>query len=74
MNLVRFDPFREIDRMQRDMNRLFEHLVPWDETQHETISFVPRAELSETADAIHVKLEVPGIDAKDLDIQVSRNS
>ncbi|MDJ0572483.1 MAG: Hsp20/alpha crystallin family protein [Pleurocapsa sp. MO_192.B19] len=33
-------------------------------------SKIPAAELTETDDALHLKLEVPGIEAKDLDIQV----
>ncbi|MGL5880393.1 MAG: Hsp20/alpha crystallin family protein, partial [Xenococcaceae cyanobacterium] len=31
----------------------------------------PAAELAETPEAIHVKLEIPGMSAKDLDIQVT---
>ncbi len=30
--------------------------------------------MEETPDAIHLKLEVPGMDAKDLDVQVSADS
>jgi HSP20 family protein len=33
-------------------------------------SKVPAAELTETDDAVHLKLEVPGMEAKDLDVQV----
>ena len=34
------------------------------------LSKIPAAELTETDDALHLKLEVPGMSAKDLDIQV----
>ncbi|MGD2182412.1 Hsp20/alpha crystallin family protein [Lusitaniella coriacea LEGE 07167] len=34
-------------------------------------SSLPAAELEETSDALHLKLEVPGMESKDLDIQVS---
>ncbi len=30
--------------------------------------------MNETADAIHLKLEVPGMEAKDLDVQVTENA
>ena len=35
---------------------------------------VPAAELHETDDAIHLKLELPGLEAKDLDIQVTQDA
>lgn len=74
MTLVRWNPWREIDTLQRQINRLFdEDLVPatgW----VRNFSFVPAAELSETEDAIQLKLELPGIEAKDLDVQVTENA
>lgn len=75
MTLIRWEPFREIDTLQRQMNRLFDNLVSTDEDG--TLSqfgFVPPAEIEETNDAIHLKLEVPGLEAKDLDIQVTAES
>jgi len=73
MALIRWQPFREIDALQREMNRLFDSLTA-DMTSLSNQAFMPAAELHETADAIHLKLEVPGIDAKDLDIQVSADA
>lgn len=74
MALVRWEPFREIDTLQRQMNRLFDELMPTVREAGNGIAFVPAAELEETPDAIHLKLEVPGMDAKDLDVQVSADS
>lgn len=71
MALVRWQPFRELDSLQREMNRLFESLAPATESSVGSVSFVPPAEMEETPDAIHLKLEVPGMDAKDLDVQVT---
>ncbi|MER3590262.1 MAG: molecular chaperone, partial [Mastigocladus sp. ERB_26_1] len=59
---------------QRQMNRLFDELMPTVRETANGITFVPPAEMEETPDAIHLKLEVPGMDAKDLDIQVSADS
>ena len=73
MALIRWQPFREIDALQREMNRLFDSLTA-DMTSLSNQAFMPAAELHETADAIHLKLEVPGIDTKDLDIQVSADA
>ena len=73
MALVRWEPFREIDSIQREMNRLFDSLAPRT-TDEFGSAFVPAAEMEETPEAIHLKLEVPGMDAKDIDIQVTADS
>ncbi len=70
MSLIRWQPFSEIDSIQKEMNRMFDSLASRD-TDRFSSAFVPAAEMEETADAIHLKLEVPGMDAKDIDIQVS---
>jgi HSP20 family protein len=71
MALVRWQPFQEMDTLQRQMNRLFDELMPMTREGGNGIAFVPSAEMEETADAIHLKLEIPGMDAKDLNIEVS---
>ncbi len=68
MALIRWEPLREIDSLQREMNRLFDSLTP---ATHNGSAFMPLAELHETPEAVMLKLEVPGLDAKDLDIQVT---
>lgn len=67
MALIRWEPFREVDTLQREMNRLFDSLAP--EVNNNT--FVPAAEMQETPEAIQLRVEVPGIDAQDLDVQVT---
>lgn len=70
MPLVRWEPFREIDTLQRQMNRLFDDLVPKEILSNQG-DFLPAAELHETPDAFEIKLEVPGMKPDDLDIQVT---
>jgi HSP20 family protein len=72
MPLMRWEPLREIDSLQREMNRLFDSFSTDGSPMERTNSaFVPLAEIEETTDAVHLKLEVPGIEAKDIDIQVT---
>lgn len=73
MSLIRWKPFTEIDSLQREMNSLFDSIVP-SNNDIMSSSFVPAAEMSETPEAVHLKLEVPGLDAKDIDIQVAAES
>ena len=71
MALIRWEPFREVDNLQREMNRMFDSLSSANRGENLGISYMPAAEMQETADAIHLKLEVPGLEAKDLDVQVT---
>ncbi|MFE4106465.1 Hsp20/alpha crystallin family protein [Almyronema epifaneia] len=75
MSLVRLNPWREIDTLQRRMNRMFEDaLSPVSFDDFAGFANVPAAELSETDEAVHLKLEIPGIDAKDLNIEVTADT
>lgn len=71
MALIRWEPFREVDNLQREMNRMFDSLSAANRGENLGTSYMPAAEMQETADAIHLKLEVPGLEAKDLDVQVT---
>src|SRR6266850_820613 len=77
--LTRWEPFREFstmqDRMNR-MNRLFrESYSPEDpEETLTTTSFAPPVDIYEDEHNITLKLEVPGIDEKDIDVRVEGNT
>ena len=71
MALVRYNPWQEMNSLQRQLNRLFDDALTsdnWDNFGN--LSKVPAAELTETDDALHLKLEIPGMETKDLDVQV----
>lgn len=75
MALVRWQPFREVESLQRQMNRLFDDLMPTGEGGFNGgIAFMPAVEMNETPDAVHLKVEVPGLEAKDLDVQVTKEA
>jgi HSP20 family protein len=74
MTLVRWAPLSDIEGLHREFNRLFEGLTPNQNRGYDDLAFMPAAELKETPEAIHLKLELPGLNAKDLDIQVSAKS
>lgn len=70
MTLIRWEPFREVDSLQQELNQLFNSLTPRIEARANGNAFAPAAEIQETSDAVHLRLEVPGIEPKDLDVQV----
>jgi HSP20 family protein len=71
MALVRYNPWQEMNSLQRQLNHLFDDALTSDNWgDFGNLAKVPAAELTETDDAVHLKLEVPGMEAKDLDVQV----
>lgn len=74
MSLTRWNPWQEMNSLQRQINRLFDETVVPADVFERGFARVPAAEISETQEAINLKLELPGIEAKDLDIQVTENS
>jgi HSP20 family protein len=77
--LTRWEPFRELSTMQDRMNRmkrLFrESFRPEDaEDALTTTSFAPPVDIYEDEHTITLKLEVPGIDEKDIDVRVENNT
>ena len=72
--LTRWDPFRDFAALQNRMNRLFEEQYgSGREESLTTGAFVPPVDIYEDEHSIQLKLEVPGIDQKDLDIKVENN-
>ena len=80
MSLVtRWEPFREFptmqDRMNR-MNRLFRESYSPEgpEEALTTTNFAPPVDIYEDEHKIALKLEVPGIDEKDIDVRIEGNT
>jgi HSP20 family protein len=77
--LTRWEPLHEFspmqDRMNR-MNRLFREAyspeIP--EEALTTTSFAPPVDIYEDEHTITLKLEVPGIDEKDIDVRIENNT
>ena len=73
MAITRWDPFREVVALQNRMNSLFRDLND-DGGPMTTAAFAPAADIYEDEGKIAIKLEVPGIDEKDLDVSVENNT
>ncbi len=71
---LRLNPWQEFNAIQRQINRLFDEDTLSTAFLDRGLSRVPAAELKETEDVIHLKIELPGIEAKDLDLQVTENA
>ncbi|MGB8700832.1 MAG: Hsp20/alpha crystallin family protein [Thermosynechococcaceae cyanobacterium] len=73
-DLEKWQPVREIESLQHEMNRMFEQLMHGGNGGLKDLTFIPSVEMEDTADEIRLKLEVPGMEAKDLDIEVMEDA
>jgi HSP20 family protein len=73
MAITRWDPFREVMALQNRMNSLFREMNE-PEGALTTASFVPAVDIYEDNKKVVLKLEVPGIEEKDLDVRVENNT
>ena len=73
MAITRWDPFREVVTMQNRLNSLFRDMNDSD-SPLTTAAFVPAVDIYEDDKKVMLKLEVPGIDEKDLDVSVEKNT
>jgi HSP20 family protein len=79
MALVRWDPIREIDSLQGEMNRLFASYFdtpttrPNDNGTTTARRWVPAMDLVETREHFVLKADLPGITESDVHIEVANN-
>jgi HSP20 family protein len=72
---TRWEPFRELATLQERMNRLFnDQFDGYSSGESLTAgSFVPPVDVYEDEHGIQLKMEVPGIEEKDIDIRLENN-
>lgn len=70
-----WEPLKELQRMRREMDRLWESFFETKppRRQEEISEWVPSIDLSETKDSYIVKAEIPGMEAKDIDITLQED-
>ena len=73
MAITRWDPFREVVALQNRVNSLFRDMNEGEDTPT-TASFVPAVDIYEDEKKVVLKLEVPGIEEKDLDMRVENHT
>ncbi len=73
MAITRWDSFREVASLQNQVNSLFRNLNEG-EPPMATASFVPAVDIYEDDKQVVLKLEIPGIEQKDLDVRVENNT
>jgi HSP20 family protein len=70
MALVRWDPDREVDTLQSEVNRLFDTFFGGRPTNAGIRRWVPPMDLVETEDHLILRADLPGLERDDVNIEV----
>jgi HSP20 family protein len=71
MALVRWDPVRELDTLQTDMNRLFDRFFGAPAANGSAARrWIPAMDLTETDDSLLLRADLPGVSEDDVEIEV----
>ncbi|MEW6554378.1 MAG: Hsp20/alpha crystallin family protein [Actinomycetota bacterium] len=74
MAIVRWDPFRDLLNLQDEVNSLFRRSffrgVEVPAAVETTVSWAPALDMHEDSEKLTVEVELPGLEAKDIDISL----
>ncbi len=79
-SLIRRHPYSEFDIVRRQLDQLFNEIAQvsldsrFVNARATTPQWIPAVEIKEIENAFMLRAAVPGVDAKDLDVQVSRDA
>ncbi len=75
MNIIKYDPFRELRSLQDEMTRLFAGAVPRGAGREEIVggSWAPGVDIYEDKDKLILEADLPGMNRDDFDISVENN-
>lgn len=86
MTLSKWQPFQELNNIRRQMDRLFEDMISIGDRTKPALRdndwlglhsiggmWTPAVEMEETDHELILKAEIPGIDAKDLEVEVGED-
>ncbi|PSB29201.1 Hsp20/alpha crystallin family protein [Chlorogloea sp. CCALA 695] len=72
MRLVRWQPFSEMESLRRQMDQMFDEIAGVN--RQSSTAWIPAIEIQDREDSLVLRAEIPGVEAKDLDIQVAREA
>jgi HSP20 family protein len=72
MNIIKYDPLREIRNLQEEMNRLFNTFRSFDDDLI-TGAWTPSVDIYENKDQVVIEAELPGMKPEDVNISIENN-
>lgn len=74
MALTVWSPFQELNRLQREVNRLFEASLPREEEAGEFSRWYPAVDVFEDAERFIVRAELPGMKSSDVNVSIENST
>jgi len=75
MSMTRWEPFRGLNTLQEQVNRLFEDSFSRSRSGHaELVSWAPAVDVYETESELVVKADLPDVQEKDIDVRMENNT
>lgn len=75
-NVIMRNPFWELERLHRDMSRIFDPIMSGETEQDASLwagNWSPAVDVLEQKDAILVKADLPGMRREDIDVSIENN-
>ena len=75
MNIVKYDPFRELRSLQDDMTRLFTGVAPasWGREEMMSGAWSPSVDIFDDKENLIIEAELPGMKREDFEISIENN-
>ena len=72
MSLMRYEPWLLMNRLHRDLDRLFNVPAGSDESQQAVVDWVPAVDIREEDKQFVLHTDLPGVDPKNIDITLEK--
>jgi HSP20 family protein len=74
MAIVRYDPWRMLNELQREMNKVFEGRLSADENTSDVVTadWAPAVDVKEEKDRFVLLADVPGVDPKEIEVHMEK--
>jgi HSP20 family protein len=73
MNVIKYDPFRELRSLQDEMTRLFAGVAPSNREEFMSGGWVPNVDIYENQDHLVLEADLPGMNRDDIDLSIENN-
>lgn len=68
MNIVRYEPWRLMGRLHREIDQLFGDAFATETDGNKVVAWTPSVDVHEEPDRYTVRADLPGVEAKDIDV------
>jgi HSP20 family protein len=68
MNIVRYEPWRLMGRLHREIDQLFGDAYATETDGNKVIAWTPSVDVHEEPDRYTVRADLPGVEAKDIEV------